>query len=130
MPWFTFSQNNSGGSFVLDKGRGLTHYVAIEARDAEHANERAQSIGIYFNGCDDDRDCPCCGDRWYELWSDEKGSDEPEHYGTPLKSILVKEEGEKFTPMAWMEDGFEAVIHPLEPKGEPFTFLSGKEELQ
>jgi hypothetical protein len=39
---------------------------AIEAESAEHADEKAAEIGIYFNGCDDGRDCPCCGDRWYE----------------------------------------------------------------
>lgn len=37
--FYTFNQNNSGGSFDFDKARGITHYVIIEANSVEHANK-------------------------------------------------------------------------------------------
>ena len=86
MPFFEFSQNNSGGSFVYDKKRGLTHYVIIEARDGKDANRLAEDIGIYFNGCDDDGpDCPCCGDRWHPVWDRDKGDKVPSMFGKPIE---------------------------------------------
>ena len=66
MMFFEFDQNNSGGTFLIDDNIGIGPRVWIEAESAEHADEKAAEIGIYFNGGDDGRDCPCCGDRWYE----------------------------------------------------------------
>lgn len=103
--FFTFNQNNSGGSFTLDEDRGITHYVIIEAFSAEDANRRAEDIGLYFDG---DGDCPCCGDRWYEQWGDEKGTDRPEIYGEPADSYIAS-----FT---WMPPGKEIVIHYLDKR--------------
>lgn len=77
MKFYLFSQNNSGGSFVIDDNLDL--YVIIEALDAEHANRIAEAKGIYFDGVDDDRDCECCGDRWTEV-SEDEGTDEPMIY--------------------------------------------------
>jgi hypothetical protein len=77
--FFTFNQNNSGGSFDYDEQSGITHYVIVEAYDLKHAMGRAEDIGIYFNGVDEGLDCECCGDRWYEPYSDE-GSNEPQVY--------------------------------------------------
>lgn len=76
--YFRFHQNNSGGSFVIDDARGLGVNVWVEAQSAADANARAESIGIYFNGCDSGADCECCGDRWSSQWRDESGADEPE----------------------------------------------------
>lgn len=42
----------------------MAHTVIIEAKTAEQADDKAQEIGIYFNGCEEEIDCPCCGDRW------------------------------------------------------------------
>lgn len=83
MPFFTFRQNNSGGSHT---GPAIT--VIIEAKSGVEANELAQSkAGLYFNGCDSDIDCPCCGDRWYEV---ELGTGDkvPSIYGKPLSKEL------------------------------------------
>lgn len=77
--FFHFNQNNSGGSFDIDED--VAHNVIIEARDAHEANQKAESIGIYFNGVDDGRDCECCGDRWYSAWGE--GNAEPLIYGEP-----------------------------------------------
>lgn len=60
--FYNFSQNNSGGNFIDDNTISVN--VLIEALDYKDANDRAENKGIYFNGCEDDRDCPCCGDRW------------------------------------------------------------------
>lgn len=77
--FYHFSQNNSGGSFHIDER--VAHHVIIEANSAEEANRRAESVGIYFNGCIDGRDCDCCGDRWSSQWSDDAGDLEPLIYG-------------------------------------------------
>jgi len=64
MKTYQFSQNNSGGSFITDSV--LCHRLFIEAPNAATANAIAQSKGVYFDGCENGTDCPCCGDRWYE----------------------------------------------------------------
>lgn len=71
--YYDFSQNNSGGDFHRDDNLGDT--VIIAATDPEDANRRLQQLGGYFNGCDDGSDCSCCGDRWYEKSSYDKGEE-------------------------------------------------------
>lgn len=61
--FYEYSQNNSGGSLHTDDK--LCHRVYIEADNAQEANDKAEQLGMYWNGCDDEIDCPCCGDRWY-----------------------------------------------------------------
>lgn len=77
MPYWDFRQNNTGGSFTLP-----AHTVVIEADDDEDANARAEAVGLYWNGCDDEIDCPCCGDRWYQARG--AGTAEPTVYGQPV----------------------------------------------
>lgn len=62
--FFMFNQNNSYGEWDTDHRAGLSLAVVIEARDAAQANALARLIGIYFSG---KGDCPCCGNRWYEV---------------------------------------------------------------
>lgn len=102
--FFHFSQNNSGGGFELDKDRGITHNVIVEAADADQANLKAESIGLYFDGCSTGMDCPCCGDRWSAAYSEE-ADEEPCVYGTP---VGVEP---KWKPMKWMEEGYETCVH-------------------
>ena len=90
--FYTFGRNNSGGSFVRDND--VSHWVIVEADSPNEANEIAESIGIYFNGVEDDRDCECCGDRWSALWDDEQGKNEPMVYDTP-----VADYNDSFTPV-------------------------------
>lgn len=59
---FIYEQNNSGGSFILNDN--LRKIVFIEAESPEAANIKAQSIGIYFDGVSEGKDCKCCGNRW------------------------------------------------------------------
>jgi hypothetical protein len=81
--FWEFDQNNSGGSFLFDEKKGISACVIIEAMDSAHANLRAGQLGIYFDGCEKELDCSCCGDRWYEARGE--GDEEPFYYGEPLK---------------------------------------------
>lgn len=106
--FFTFNQNNSGGSFDYDKDRGITHYVIVEGVDKTHAVARAEEIGLYWDGCSSGRDCDCCGDRWYVPYDD--GSEFPEVYGQDIRKngAYKKEYGS-----GWMDEGREVAIHPI-----------------
>lgn len=64
MKWYEFTQNNSGGNFLVNEK--VCHRLFIEAEDIKHASQIAESLGVYFNGVNDGTDCECCGDRWYE----------------------------------------------------------------
>ena len=61
--FYTFHQNNSGGSFV--RNESVRECVIIEADTFEDALDRAlEWTDIYFDGVYKDIDCDCCGDRW------------------------------------------------------------------
>jgi hypothetical protein len=96
MPFHTFNQNNSGGAFVITDD--LAMYVIVEGANIDQIVERAQALGIYFDGCETGEDCPCCGDRWDMPWRDEL-SEQPEVYGELVvnshvltDSLLVNED--------------------------------------
>lgn len=88
--FFTFSQNNSGGRFEHDKEAGIGHFVIVEALNSKDACDRAESIGLYFNGCDTGQDCECCGDRWYEPYGE--GSETPNIYNADVSSGVYEAE--------------------------------------
>lgn len=81
--FYTFNQNNSGGSFTHNETNGIGYVVVIEADALDQAIYKAESIGIYFNGVDAGRDCECCGDRWDAPWED-SGTEVPMSYREPL----------------------------------------------
>lgn len=118
--FYTYNQNNSGGRFDVDVEKGISHYVIVEARNAEDADFKAERIGLYFNGCDDGRDCSCCGDRWSQQWS-EKGDEVPSVYGSPIKNGLAVSE----YMLKWI-DGPEGYIHYSNGKVEPFDVKAKK----
>lgn len=60
--FYLFDQNNSGG--IFHRNEKLREYVYIEADDADEANRIAESLGIYFDGVRNGKDCECCGNRW------------------------------------------------------------------
>ena len=74
--YYTYSQNNSGGTYDVDTR--VTFHVIIQAFDSNQADARAEEIGIYFNGVSSGRDCGCCGDRWNFA---SHGTFKPEIYG-------------------------------------------------
>jgi hypothetical protein len=88
MKFYEFRQNNSGGHFHEDEASGIGPSVIVEASSAEEANEKAQSLGIYFDGVDDDTDCDCCGDRWYPVDEDD-GKYVPSHYGDFVEDVVA-----------------------------------------
>lgn len=79
MSFYTYYQNNSGGSFQVDHASGVSEYVIIEAESPGEADLKANDIGLYF---DSSMDCSCCGGRWGAAWEDE-AEDEPMIYGEP-----------------------------------------------
>ncbi len=101
MKFYTFRQNNSGGSFTVDEN--VAHTVVIQASDARDANERAAAIGLYFDG---EGDCPCCGTRWDET-SEYDGHEEPNAYGKPFR--LMSEKDAEHTFGGWFNS--EVRIH-------------------
>lgn len=124
MPFFEYKQNNSGGDFVFNDK--VTTVVIIEAPTPEHANDRAEHIGIYFDGCSDGMDCSCCGDRWYRAWK-EKGSKVPEHYGRPVDQLTRSIDGEYDNfelglVRCWRHDGPEIYVY-FEGQDKPVGYL-------
>jgi hypothetical protein len=77
---FEYRQNNSGGSFDIEPSSGIATRVWIEALDADDADRRAERVGIYFDGCNDGRDCSCCGDRWDRSYGEGVSSIEIDGY--------------------------------------------------
>jgi hypothetical protein len=63
LKWFEFTQNNSGGNFTVNGE--LCHRLFVQAATDDQAVEIAEGLGVYFDGCENGMDCPCCGDRWY-----------------------------------------------------------------
>lgn len=95
MKWFEYRQNNSGGSFVQNDSVGI--HVFIEAESAAWANQKALTVGIYFDGCSTGADCSCCGDRWnqaYDSDHEDDHMDEPKLYDYDAeKMVPVPREG-------------------------------------
>lgn len=60
--------------------------MIIEAENYNDANNRAESIGLYFDGCEKGLDCKCCGDRWYPV-SNFNGDDTPSIYGKSIYNV-------------------------------------------
>jgi hypothetical protein len=81
---YTYSQNNSGGSFDKPKWTGPKHLggvcsvyshrkdeydIFIMAESSEAADALVQVYSnVYFDGCTIGIDCNCCGDRWDRSW--------------------------------------------------------------
>lgn len=109
--FYEFRQNNSGGSFELDKKRGISTLVIVEADSKEDACRRAERIGIYFDGCESGIDCSCCGDRWSEPY-DEKGTKVPCWYGTPLNKAKFGLVWQKPEVFIHYKSGRKKAYHP------------------
>ena len=81
--FYTYTQNNSGGYFITNDN--VAEYVIIEANSIDEANNKAEEIGIYFDGCSFGRDCSCCGDRWCSPYDE---SEKPEIYGDSIEKRI------------------------------------------
>ncbi len=121
MPFYRYRQNNSGGSFHYDETAGIGVTVIVEATDADHANSRAEAIGLYWDGCDAGRDCRCCGDRWYSQWSfngQDEGDAVPTDYDTEVREGMTYQELHPDGPWSrWRmtpEEQADAFVHYLD----------------
>lgn len=116
--FYHYPQNNSFGIFDRYPDKGIGPDIIIEAYSAESANKRAKKIGIYFNGVEKGVDCPCCGDRWYEVDEDDR-TIKPTINGKALTDI---------------ESGYsreEVYIHYIDGRIECYKFkLSEKDRLK
>jgi len=87
--FYTFRQNNSGGEYdINDK---VNEIVIVEAESADEANLKAEEVGIYFNGVENDLDCECCGDRWDAICEEAEGFDVPTYYDRPITKVGSKQ---------------------------------------
>lgn len=96
--FFPYNQNNSGGHYVIKEKSGISSRVIIEADNADEANEQAEAIGMHFNGVEKGYDCPCCGDRWYDV-NNSDGCD------------TVEEAIKQTYAMSWDKNTFIVFIH-------------------
>ena len=96
--WYEFTQNNSGGSFVVDDK--VCHRIYIEAEDFREAVIIAESLGCYWNGVEKGIDCPCCGDRWSK-W--DKAPIDLEEYNTKGINVEVYDGIYSDTKAKWNE---------------------------
>lgn len=112
--FYTFNQNNSGGRSINDEN--VADYVVIEAFDVDDANTRAQGVGIYFNGCDDELDCKCCGDRWYaqSTWGKDPGTEKPMVYDKTVEDFLATD--------MWRDDA-RAIVYYLDGTRETYETI-------
>lgn len=81
--FYTYYQNNSGGSFDYDEKIGVGHIVIVEAPSAEDANQLAKNREMCLLcsagcGC-----CKCCGPRWSQA-EEGDGTAEPMIEGEPV----------------------------------------------
>ena len=108
LKFFDYRQNNSGGLWT-------SPYLVVlaQASSAKEADDRVErDAGVYFDGCQQDIDCPCCGDRWSRAWGE--GSAQPEIYGEPA---------EKFMPY----DGMKVLVLYADGRREEFPSASSLE---
>jgi len=109
--FYTFRQNNSGGSFDFDLEKGISKYVIVEAQTEDEALSRATDIGLYFDGAGD---CPCCGDRWS---ADPDCNDVPTVYDAAVEPYSTLPAAE----IKWLR-GPGGFIHYADGSIEPFWF--------
>lgn len=95
--FYTYNQNNSGGSFVGPQ------YVIIEADSPKEADSIAEDrAGLYFNGYGD---CSCCGNRWYEA-SGYDAEEYPSIYGQDVslpRDEFIEKYKKEISQYAWYD---------------------------
>jgi hypothetical protein len=79
MKYFHFSQNNSGGYFIINEV--VAAHVIIQAEGAAEAYDKLLDITQEHSAY-----CECCGYRWpsYPADEDDDGTDEPTMWEEPI----------------------------------------------
>lgn len=85
-----FTQNNSGGYFIIDEEKGIGHYIVVEGINLENIKRRFEEITEDFSEY-----CSCCGERWCSYIVDEDLTPNPTIYGKDAKRY-VEEYGDGF----------------------------------
>ncbi len=80
-----FSQNNSGGIFVIDEKNGVCEDIIIEAQNPKEALSKLSNIGDRVIGFWDF--CSCCGERWDDYLIEEEGAKVPSMYNEPISTM-------------------------------------------
>jgi hypothetical protein len=77
LKWYHYSQNNSGGHFIVDDM--VANDIFVQARNAAEANLIAEKI------TEDSAMswCECCGERWYISAYEDSGMPVPSTYEGP-----------------------------------------------
>ena len=101
MTFYTYRQNNSGGSFIINDT--LTVNVIIEAPSPRMADAKMEDLGADFSR---GYDCSCCGNRWDTARGE--GDDTPLIYGSPPEEYLTQ----PYTTL-WAPPGRNVVIYYL-----------------
>lgn len=96
MSIYRYRQNNTGGSFI-----GPVN-IDVEASSPGEADEKALTLGIYFDGIDKGLDCDCCGDRWYRA-SEYSIETEPPELGISAVWVQVYHD-DQGQPSPWWQD--------------------------
>ncbi len=107
--FYTYSQNNSGGSF--DDSDNYGEYCIVAATSPDDANRRAEMLGLYFDG---QGDCECCGNRWYEQSSYDKGTEVPEIYGKSVEAVLNEGDIFRSKVVVHYPDGSKRIIERIQ----------------
>ena len=81
--------------------------VIVEANSKEEADNKAESIGLYWNGVDEGHDCKCCGNRWPNCYIDV--NDTPHVWDQDVSTSYT-------TNYIWMKNKEEVFIHYLDGK--------------
>ncbi len=105
MAFYQYRQNNSGGGFDFDENAGISVYVIIEADSASEADDKAEKIGLYFDGRGD---CSTCGYRWSEASEFYDRDERPMIYDTPIEDYSF--DGGPYS-YKWIKHGPEAYVH-------------------
>jgi len=84
--FYTYHQNNSDGEYEYNNN--ISRYIIVEAVDREESDCIAEGLGVYFDGIDNNIDCPCCGDRWQRA-SDCDSASEPMVYGLSIQDYTA-----------------------------------------
>ncbi len=80
--FYLFRQQNVDGSYNWNRVHRTN--VIIEAASSVEANRKALSLGIYFNGVLEGKDCKTCGDRWEPIDLDNNCDESPKVFGIPI----------------------------------------------
>lgn len=131
MTWYEYRQNNSGGFFNYDPKNGLSVKVYIEADSVREADERARSLGMYFDGVEDGADCSCCGNRWPSAEYGSTAKTPPEKNEPMAERTFYSKLNSSVSNIKWMKEGeAEVFVHPKDGPfyGAHYSIVKGTEK--